>query len=266
MSQTPPSQPHPRPRRNGRQSHAPNRSRHQHRSRGGPRSHDRGLRDDSSHSSGREDHRDWVPVDRGRDIRRREAAKGPSLFRRILSVLSFGMLGAKKAPAARIPAAARRSTKPEFHSSPGEGQEPAARRSSGRTPEGRKRRTVESQNRNPQTESQENAEPRIPRERPVTPPDPEAVTVSRLHIGNLSYDAAESDLLELFQSAGMVESVEVAHHRDTQRSKGFAFVRMASVEEAQRAVSSLHGQEFMGRRLEIGPARSTGGRSPRVDS
>lgn len=264
MSQTPSSQPHSRPRRNGRHSHSPNRSRHQPRSRGGaPRPHDRSAREESDQRPSREDHRDWVPVDRGRDIRRRQAAKGPSLLQRILSVLSFGMLGAKKAPAARIPAAARRSTKPE-RSGPSADQETSARRSSGRSPEGRSRRPAESSTRNSLAEQpQENGESRASRERPVTPPNPEAVTVPRLHVGNLSYDAAESDLLELFKSAGTVESAEVAHHRDTQRSKGFAFVLMGSVEEAQKAVSSLHGQEFMGRRLEIGPARSVGGRGSR---
>lgn len=272
------AQPHSRPRRNGRHSHSPNRSRHQNRSRsGGPRSaqdrdRDRDHGETSSRSrGGRDDHRDWVPVDRGRDIRRREAAKGPSLLRRILSVLSFGMLGAKKAPAARIPSAARRSVKPERSGQSGsplqsDSQQSSSRRSTGRSPESRRREQEGDSVDSPQSGSESRSPKTSRAERPLTPPNPEAVTGPRLHVGNLSYDAAESDLMELFQSAGTVESVEVAHHRDTHRSKGFAFVLMDSIEAAQSAVASLHGQDFMGRRLEIGPARSLGGRSASRDS
>ncbi|RYD28704.1 MAG: RNA-binding protein [Verrucomicrobiaceae bacterium] len=97
----------------------------------------------------------------------------------------------------------------------------------------------------------------------MAPVDPESVTSPKLHVGNLSYEAAESDLMDLFKGAGHVESAEVVYHRDTHRSKGFAFVRMLTVGEARRAVEELHGKEFMGRRLEIGPARSTGERPVR---
>ncbi len=77
------------------------------------------------------------------------------------------------------------------------------------------------------------------------------VTSPKLYVGNLSYDATEEDLAELFAGVGSVRSAEVVAHRDTQRSKGFAFVTMSSVAEAQRAVEELHDEVFMGRKLNV---------------
>ncbi|MFM7606598.1 MAG: RNA recognition motif domain-containing protein [Prosthecobacter sp.] len=101
--------------------------------------------------------------------------------------------------------------------------------------------------------------PRPPREpkpaREFTPTNPAEVTTERLYVGNLSYDATESDLFELFNGVGSVRNAEVVVHSRTQRSKGFAFVTMATVEEARRAVAELSGKEFMGRPLQISGAK-----------
>lgn len=224
MSQT--DQPNPRQRRGGRQqgrgnNHRPHGSRSPHHS-------DRSERQGRSDRTPREDHRDWEPVDRGRDIRRR-AAEQPSLWSRIVSALTFGLIGGKKKPAAKSGAPARSGAK-----------------------------TGERPDRAPR-ESREARTPGAPREpRQTTPPNPEAVTGPRLHVGNLSYDAAESDLTELFNGVGQVQAVEVVYHRDTQRSKGFAFVQMLTIDEARRAVTELHGKDYMGRKMEIGPARTPG--------
>lgn len=105
---------------------------------------------------------------------------------------------------------------------------------------------------------EENREPRqrAPRE-PREPRKPEAVEVTtpRLYIGNLSYDAAESDLFELFSGVGTVANVEVISNKHTQRSKGFGFVQMNSVTEAKRAVEELHDKEYMGRKLVVSGAK-----------
>lgn len=87
---------------------------------------------------------------------------------------------------------------------------------------------------------------------------PELVEVSspRLYVGNLNFDATESDLFDLFNGVGQVTNAEVVSHRYTQRSKGFAFVQMQSTEEAQRAVEELHDKEFMGRKLVVSGAKS----------
>lgn len=96
------------------------------------------------------------------------------------------------------------------------------------------------------------------------PPEKIEVTSPRLYVGNLSYDAAESDLSNLFNGVGQVQSAEIVTHRETYRSKGFGFVTMLTVDEAIRAVATLHDKDFMGRRLVVTGSRSDGVREPRV--
>lgn len=88
-------------------------------------------------------------------------------------------------------------------------------------------------------------------------PEVVEVTSPKLYVGNLSFDASESDLFELFNGVGSVQNAEIISHRQTQRSKGFAFVTMQSVDEAQRAVHELHDKEFMGRKLVVSGAKSS---------
>ena len=80
-------------------------------------------------------------------------------------------------------------------------------------------------------------------------------TTERLYVGNLSYDATESDLFELFNGVGAVKNAEVVVNSRTQRSKGFAFVTMGTVEEARRAVQELSSKDFMGRPLQLSGAK-----------
>ena len=93
--------------------------------------------------------------------------------------------------------------------------------------------------------------------RPVRKPEPIAVTSPRLYVGNLSFDATESDLFELFNGVGHVQNAEVVSYRHNQRSKGFAFVQMQTTEEAQRAVDELHDKEFLGRKLVVSGAKTS---------
>jgi RNA recognition motif-containing protein len=96
-------------------------------------------------------------------------------------------------------------------------------------------------------------------ERPTGMRKPELVEVTsaRLYVGNLSFDAAESDLTELFSGVGTVQNVEIVMNRHTMRSKGFAFVQMQSVDEAKRAVTELHDKEYMGgRKLVVSGAKA----------
>ena len=93
-----------------------------------------------------------------------------------------------------------------------------------------------------------------------TKPEPVDVTTAKLYVGNLSYDASESDLFELFKGVGQVQNAEIVTHRGTYKSKGFGFVTMLTVEEAKRAVEKLHDQPFMGRKLVVNGSRSSGPR------
>jgi RNA-binding proteins (RRM domain) len=92
--------------------------------------------------------------------------------------------------------------------------------------------------------------------RPARKPERVEVTSPRLYVGNLSFDATESDLFDLFNGVGHVQNAEVVSYRHNQRSKGFAFVQMQTVEEAKRAVEELHDKEFLGRRLVVSGAKS----------
>ncbi len=104
---------------------------------------------------------------------------------------------------------------------------------------------------------------RKPREGMRKPEDVE-VTTPRLYVGNLSFDAAESDLFDLFNGVGIVQNVEIVSNRQTQRSKGFAFVQMQTIDEAKRAVDELHDKEYMGRKLVVSGAKAADRREERA--
>jgi RNA recognition motif-containing protein len=77
----------------------------------------------------------------------------------------------------------------------------------------------------------------------------------RLYVGNLPYTVTDSELQQIFEQHGAVQSAQVVMDRDTGRSKGFGFVEMGSDAEAQSAISGLHGAEFGGRTLTVNEAR-----------
>ena len=87
---------------------------------------------------------------------------------------------------------------------------------------------------------------------------PEIVEVNspKLYVGNLSFDASESDLFDLFNGVGKVQNAEIVSNKYTQKSKGFAFVTLQSIEEARRAVTELHDKEYMGRKLVVSGAKT----------
>ena len=76
-----------------------------------------------------------------------------------------------------------------------------------------------------------------------------------IYVGNLSYDAAEDDLRQAFESYGEVVSVNIIKDKNTGRSRGFGFVEMASDEAGQLAVDGLNGSELSGRNLNVNIAR-----------
>ncbi len=76
----------------------------------------------------------------------------------------------------------------------------------------------------------------------------------KLFVGNLTYGVTEDELRELFAQAGTCESVSIVTDRDTGQSRGFAFVTMASAEDAERAKKQLDGTDLKGRRLRVDDA------------
>ena len=77
----------------------------------------------------------------------------------------------------------------------------------------------------------------------------------KLYVGNLPYETGEADLQDLFAAYGQVESVRVMRDMATGRARGFAFVEMATDEEAQKAASALNEYQLGGRNLAVNEAR-----------
>ncbi|ACY19243.1 RNA recognition motif domain-containing protein [Haliangium ochraceum] len=79
---------------------------------------------------------------------------------------------------------------------------------------------------------------------------------SKLYVGNLSYSTTEEALRSVFEEGGKeVRSVAIILDRETGRSRGFAFVQMASEDAAREAMESLDGRELDGRQMRITEAR-----------
>jgi len=78
---------------------------------------------------------------------------------------------------------------------------------------------------------------------------------TKLYVGNLAFQTTSQELQELFARAGTVESASVVEDRDTGRSRGFAFVEMATKEEATSAIDQFNGKEVGGRALKVNEAK-----------
>ena len=77
----------------------------------------------------------------------------------------------------------------------------------------------------------------------------------KLYVGNLPYEIGETELQELFGQFGSVDSVRVMRDMATGRARGFAFVEMATDEEARTAASKLSDHQLGGRTLTVNEAR-----------
>src|SRR5512141_2142056 len=77
----------------------------------------------------------------------------------------------------------------------------------------------------------------------------------KLFVGNLSYNTTENDLQDAFAAHGTVVEANLMMDRATGRPRGFAFVTMASPEEAQKAMDAMNGATLDGRNLTVNEAR-----------
>lgn len=76
----------------------------------------------------------------------------------------------------------------------------------------------------------------------------------KLFVGNISFDVKDIELEELFKTIGTVIYAEIVRFFD-KKSKGFGFVEMGTVEEAQKAIKELNGSDFRGRKIIVTEAR-----------
>jgi RNA recognition motif-containing protein len=73
----------------------------------------------------------------------------------------------------------------------------------------------------------------------------------KLYVGGLAYSVTDDQLHQLFASHGTVESAKVITDKYTDRSRGFGFVEMGTVEEAEKAIQALNGSQHEGRKLTV---------------
>lgn len=163
----------------------------------------------------RDGKREYRPSNRGR-----QPAKKPSFGQRLLSILTFGLLGDSGKSAA----------------------------------------SGKSQTGNRKTGGNRSSQDKKPRDN-KRPAEKVEVNSARLYVGNLDYKTTDSDLKEHFAKLGTVKSAEIVINRRTQQSKGFAFVEMENIDEAKKAVDAYHNEEFMGRRMLVSGAKSSGANS-----
>jgi len=78
---------------------------------------------------------------------------------------------------------------------------------------------------------------------------------TKLYVGNLPFQATESDLQTLFESAGQVSTINIIRDRATGQARGFAFVEMSDTEGAQRAINELDNHQYGGRSLKVNEAK-----------
>lgn len=81
-----------------------------------------------------------------------------------------------------------------------------------------------------------------------------------IYIGNLSFQATEEDLREVFAEYGKVSRISLPTDRETGRKRGFAFVEMEDESTEDSAIAELDGAEWLGREIRVNKAK------PREDS
>lgn len=86
--------------------------------------------------------------------------------------------------------------------------------------------------------------------------------MNKIYVGNLSFNATEPELKELFGQYGEISEMAFIRDRETNQPKGFCFITYNSQQEAQDALA-MNDKEFLGRTLKVNiakPKESGGGR------
>ncbi|CAO2211793.1 unnamed protein product, partial [Urochloa humidicola] len=86
---------------------------------------------------------------------------------------------------------------------------------------------------------------------------------AKIYVGNLPYDVDSEGLAQLFDQAGVVEVAEVIYNRETGQSRGFGFVTMSTIEEADKAIEMFNRYDISGRLLNVNRASPRGARMER---
>ena len=78
---------------------------------------------------------------------------------------------------------------------------------------------------------------------------------TKLYVGNLPYEATETDLQTLFETSGQVASINIVRDRATGQARGFAFVEMSDADGARKAITDLDRHQYGGRSLTVNEAK-----------
>ena len=76
-----------------------------------------------------------------------------------------------------------------------------------------------------------------------------------IYVGNLDFKVDESDLEAIFEEYGTVSSAKIITDKYSGRSKGFGFVIMDNMTEAQKAIEGLNGATLEDREIIVNEAR-----------
>jgi RNA recognition motif-containing protein len=76
-----------------------------------------------------------------------------------------------------------------------------------------------------------------------------------IYVGNLSFNLEESELEALFTPYGTVSEAKIISDKYSGKSKGFGFVNMNDVDQAQAAITALNGSLLNDRSLVVNEAR-----------
>jgi RNA recognition motif-containing protein len=76
-----------------------------------------------------------------------------------------------------------------------------------------------------------------------------------IYVGNLSFQATEEDVREVFGEYGSVKRVSLPMDRETGKKRGFAFVDLDTDAEEDAAIEQLDGAEWLGRVLKVNKAK-----------
>lgn len=220
-----------------------NRNRSRNRSRNRNRDRDRNRNQEGFQEGNRNRNRD-----RNRNRRPRAMKRDATVFEKILEFLTFGLWK----PDLTVRDGSTSRTSMERRASKDREEENTTTQTAERP---RRERSQDGEGNRERDRDRDRGD-RAPREK--RPPEPAEVTTERLYVGNLDYETTEADLYDLFNGVGKVKDAEVVCHKYTQRSKGYAFVVMSTVDEAKRAVAVLNNKPFMGRELWVSGAKSTG--------
>jgi len=77
----------------------------------------------------------------------------------------------------------------------------------------------------------------------------------KMYVGNMPFSMNETELRELFEKHGTVDSVNIITDRDTGRPRGFGFVEMSDDQAARDAMGALDNAMVGGRNLKVNEAR-----------